>query len=70
MSVLITLGFFLQVFSQGLRQVSPGLVGNTDQYEEHVGEFVFELGFFGVLERLFSIAPAYDSGQLDRKSVV
>ncbi len=63
MAVGIAGGLLVQVFLQGLRKVHAGLVGEADEDEEHISEFVAEvLAFVTFFFRLLAIAPCHDAG--------
>ncbi len=56
MTLLIAPSFLIQVFVDGLSHVDTGLVGDTHDDEEDVGEFVGKIrAFVGILEALFAV---------------
>ena len=59
----VALGFLLQVFLEGFRQIDVGLIRDADQHKQDVCQFVFERNLFvGVLKTLFPVSPRHDSG--------
>lgn len=59
----IPLRFFSKILLHRFRQVDAGLVGDADQYEQHVSELVRQfLSFIRWFPGLLSIGPGHDSG--------
>ena len=61
MPVDITLRLLLKTLAQGVGQINPALIGQTDQYEQYIGHFLTRIGLlFAFLERLLPISTGHD----------
>lgn len=57
----VALRFLLEVLFKGRCQVDAGLIGDADQHEHNVRQFIAQVRFGGAgFETLFSIAARHD----------
>jgi hypothetical protein len=65
MAAVVTGRFFLKVFGNSRFKIHTGLVGDADENEEHVGQFIAKIRCPIVcLKALLPIGPGNDPGQL------